>query len=210
MSPTAPSASLISGRDPDPTMTPGLARGRGDLRRGHRTGATFETSPRVRRFDAATAEHRSSRRDGRVVGGHSRSDVVASVTPESPRAPSTSRKRARSRDRSRPHGACSRAPGGGSGRSRQACSRRTPRARSTRSDSLVGRFERIAQLDGVWRDTVLLELRLRSGGYRPAAEHDARVVAAEAERVGHRPRSPADAPRSGCSRGRTWDPGPRS
>ena len=25
---------------------------------------------------------------------------------------------------------------------------------------LVGRFERIAQLDGVWRDTVLLELRL--------------------------------------------------
>jgi L-amino acid N-acyltransferase YncA len=24
----------------------------------------------------------------------------------------------------------------------------------------VGRFERIAQLDGVWRDTVLLELRL--------------------------------------------------
>ena len=27
---------------------------------------------------------------------------------------------------------------------------------------LVGRFERIAQLDGVWRDTVLLELRLGS------------------------------------------------
>jgi L-amino acid N-acyltransferase YncA len=25
---------------------------------------------------------------------------------------------------------------------------------------LVGRFERIAQLDGVWRDTILLELRL--------------------------------------------------
>ena len=25
---------------------------------------------------------------------------------------------------------------------------------------LVGRFERIAQLDGIWRDTVLLELRL--------------------------------------------------
>jgi phosphinothricin acetyltransferase len=25
---------------------------------------------------------------------------------------------------------------------------------------LVGRFERIAQLDGAWRDTVLLELRL--------------------------------------------------
>ena len=25
---------------------------------------------------------------------------------------------------------------------------------------LVGRFERVAQLDGVWRDTVLLELRL--------------------------------------------------
>ena len=25
---------------------------------------------------------------------------------------------------------------------------------------LVGRFDRIAQLDGVWRDTVLLELRL--------------------------------------------------
>ena len=25
---------------------------------------------------------------------------------------------------------------------------------------LVGRFERIAQLDGVWRDTVLFELRL--------------------------------------------------
>jgi phosphinothricin acetyltransferase len=24
----------------------------------------------------------------------------------------------------------------------------------------VGRFERIAQLDGVWRDTVLFELRL--------------------------------------------------
>jgi phosphinothricin acetyltransferase len=24
----------------------------------------------------------------------------------------------------------------------------------------VGRFERVAQLDGVWRDTVLLELRL--------------------------------------------------
>ncbi len=24
----------------------------------------------------------------------------------------------------------------------------------------VGRFDRIAQLDGVWRDTVLLELRL--------------------------------------------------
>jgi len=25
---------------------------------------------------------------------------------------------------------------------------------------LVGRFERIAQLDGLWRDTILLELRL--------------------------------------------------
>jgi phosphinothricin acetyltransferase len=25
---------------------------------------------------------------------------------------------------------------------------------------VVGRFERIAKLDGVWRDTVLLELRL--------------------------------------------------
>jgi phosphinothricin acetyltransferase len=25
---------------------------------------------------------------------------------------------------------------------------------------LVGRFERVAELDGVWRDTVLLELRL--------------------------------------------------
>ncbi|HEX4746048.1 MAG TPA: hypothetical protein VFU99_04110 [Gaiellaceae bacterium] len=25
---------------------------------------------------------------------------------------------------------------------------------------LVGRFERVAQLDGAWRDTVLLELRL--------------------------------------------------
>ena len=51
----------------------------------------------------------------------------------------------------------------GSGRSRQACSRRT-RASVALHESLgfrlVGRFERIAQLDGVWRDTVLLELRL--------------------------------------------------
>ena len=27
---------------------------------------------------------------------------------------------------------------------------------------VVGRFERIAQLDGVWRDTAIVELRLKS------------------------------------------------
>ena len=76
---------------------------------------------------------------------------------------------------------------------------------------VVGRRERIAKLDGVWRDTVLLERRSRAPAdrvrlisSRPSGGRRRSVVAAEAERVGD-----ADldllrgAPRSGCSRGRT-------
>ena len=82
---------------------------------------------------------------------------------------------------------------------------------------VVGRRERIAQLDGVWRDTVLSSAALqpapRQAGSAlvPAAEDHTGVVAAEAERV-----RDADldllraAPRSGCSRGRTSGRAPRS
>ena len=51
----------------------------------------------------------------------------------------------------------------GSGRSRRACSRRTPPASRCTSGPVSassGRRERIAELDGVWRDTLFLELRL--------------------------------------------------
>ena len=50
-----------------------------------------------------------------------------------------------------------------SGRSRRACSRRTRRASRCTSGlgfRVVGRRERIAQLDGAWRDTLLLERRV--------------------------------------------------
>jgi L-amino acid N-acyltransferase YncA len=45
-------------------------------------------------------------------------------------------------------------PSAGSSERGERFASRAPRFR------LVGRFERIAQLDGVWRDTALLELRL--------------------------------------------------
>ena len=198
-------------------------------RRGARSGPRGSRRRRDVRDRAAVLGRRSTPRRSPRGGSSPSATATSSAGPPSrrrragpatrawSRTASTSPRRARARrrpallTRSSPTLPRARA----SGRSRRASSRerRQPRAARAAGFRIVGRRERIAQLDGVWRDTLFLELRLPDSWRRPAdasvrvvpaAEDEAGVVPAEAERV-----RDADldllvrAPRSGCSRGRT-------
>ena len=131
--------------------------------------ATFETEPPD--YDSFDASHHVEHRlvaieDDRVVGW-------VALAPTSSRAcyagvaessVYVARERTRPRSRSCAHGGADRERRAGGIWTIQAGMFPENGASLALHESLgfrlVGRFERIAQLDGVWRDTVLLELRL--------------------------------------------------
>ena len=162
--------SCFHGRDDRADARRRLARGRGDLRRrdsdpnGHVRDGRARMG-RVRWEDAARARARGANRRRRSPAGRrSRRCRRGRPTRAWPRTACTSQPSGAGRASA---GRCSTrsspAPTRpGSGRSRRRSSRRTPRASCcTRRCGfrVVGRRERIGQLDGVWRDTLFLERR---------------------------------------------------